>query len=107
MNSFKICLYYLLFAFKVVSLSFLVLPLNCFYSKCAFMSFSFSLSLTVLHTGKRWFIICPVAETPMLDKEKTTSHTSTSQGMLHTHKFTVSVLLLSCLQIYYLPHEIL
>ncbi|XP_051280214.1 LOW QUALITY PROTEIN: serine/threonine-protein kinase WNK2-like [Dicentrarchus labrax] len=33
----------------------------------------------VLHTGKRWFIICPVAETPMLDKEKTTSHTSTAQ----------------------------
>ncbi|XP_026187847.1 serine/threonine-protein kinase WNK2 isoform X6 [Mastacembelus armatus] len=33
----------------------------------------------VLHTGKRWFIICPVAEVPMLDKEKTTSHTSTSQ----------------------------
>ncbi|KAM8753867.1 serine/threonine-protein kinase WNK2 isoform 11-T11 [Acanthopagrus schlegelii] len=31
----------------------------------------------VLHTGKRWFIICPVAETPMLDKEKTTSDTST------------------------------
>lgn len=50
------------------------------------MSFSFSLSLTVLHTGKRWFIICPVAETPMLDKEKATSHTSTAQGMLHTQK---------------------
>ncbi|XP_071332740.1 serine/threonine-protein kinase WNK2 isoform X7 [Trachinotus anak] len=33
----------------------------------------------VLHTGKRWFIICPVAETPMLDKERTTSHTSTAQ----------------------------
>ncbi|KAM7404939.1 hypothetical protein PAMP_012242 [Pampus punctatissimus] len=33
----------------------------------------------VLHTGKRWFIICPVAETPMLDKEKTTPHTSTAQ----------------------------
>nr|XP_046253339.1 serine/threonine-protein kinase WNK2-like isoform X3 [Scatophagus argus] len=33
----------------------------------------------VLHTGKRWFIICPVAETPMLDKEKTVSHSSTSQ----------------------------
>ncbi|XP_041801172.1 serine/threonine-protein kinase WNK2-like isoform X2 [Chelmon rostratus] len=33
----------------------------------------------VLHTGKRWFIICPVAETPMLDKEKTTSHSSTAQ----------------------------
>ncbi|XP_071377113.1 serine/threonine-protein kinase WNK2-like [Centroberyx affinis] len=30
----------------------------------------------VLHTGKRWFIICPVAETPTLDGEKTTSHTS-------------------------------
>ncbi|XP_008286447.1 serine/threonine-protein kinase WNK2 [Stegastes partitus] len=33
----------------------------------------------VLHTGKRWFIICPVAETPMLDKENTTSHSSTAQ----------------------------
>ncbi|XP_031700605.1 serine/threonine-protein kinase WNK2 isoform X2 [Anarrhichthys ocellatus] len=33
----------------------------------------------VLHTGKRWFIICPVAETPILDKEKTTSRTSTAQ----------------------------
>ncbi|XP_029974521.1 serine/threonine-protein kinase WNK2 isoform X2 [Salarias fasciatus] len=33
----------------------------------------------VLHTGKRWFIICPVAETPALDKETTTSHTSTAQ----------------------------
>ncbi|XP_059189854.1 serine/threonine-protein kinase WNK2-like [Centropristis striata] len=31
----------------------------------------------VLHTGKRWFIICPVAETPLLDKEKTATHTST------------------------------
>ncbi|XP_077939193.1 serine/threonine-protein kinase WNK2 isoform X13 [Gasterosteus aculeatus] len=30
----------------------------------------------VLHTGKRWFIICPVAETPTPDKEKTTGHTS-------------------------------
>ncbi|XP_041654267.1 serine/threonine-protein kinase WNK2 isoform X2 [Cheilinus undulatus] len=33
----------------------------------------------VLHTGKRWFIICPVAETPMLDKEKTPSHTSAAK----------------------------
>ncbi|XP_068996705.1 serine/threonine-protein kinase WNK2-like isoform X8 [Embiotoca jacksoni] len=33
----------------------------------------------VLHTGKRWFIICPVAETPLLDKENPTSHTSTTQ----------------------------
>ncbi|XP_076022468.1 serine/threonine-protein kinase WNK2 isoform X3 [Genypterus blacodes] len=33
----------------------------------------------VLHTGKRWFIICPVAETPMPDKEKTMSHISTDQ----------------------------
>ncbi|XP_030588967.1 serine/threonine-protein kinase WNK2 [Archocentrus centrarchus] len=32
----------------------------------------------VLHTGKRWFIICPVAETPMLDKENTL-HTSKTQ----------------------------
>ncbi|XP_063741220.1 serine/threonine-protein kinase WNK2 isoform X2 [Eleginops maclovinus] len=35
----------------------------------------------VLHTGKRWFIICPVAETPILDKEKTPSSTSTAQEM--------------------------
>ncbi|XP_040927586.1 serine/threonine-protein kinase WNK2 isoform X3 [Betta splendens] len=33
----------------------------------------------VLHTGKRWFIICPVAETPILDKEKAASHISTAQ----------------------------
>ncbi|XP_054465491.1 serine/threonine-protein kinase WNK2 isoform X2 [Anoplopoma fimbria] len=33
----------------------------------------------VLHTGKRWFIICPVAESPISDKEKTTSHTSAAQ----------------------------
>ncbi|KAK2851607.1 hypothetical protein Q5P01_007883 [Channa striata] len=33
----------------------------------------------VLHTGKRWFIICPVAETPMLDAEET-SHTSATQA---------------------------
>ncbi|KAM9350356.1 serine/threonine-protein kinase WNK2 [Symphorus nematophorus] len=33
----------------------------------------------VLHTGKRWFIICPVAETPVSDKDKTPSHTSTAQ----------------------------
>ncbi|RVE70678.1 hypothetical protein OJAV_G00067440 [Oryzias javanicus] len=33
----------------------------------------------VLHTGKRWFIICPVAETPMQNKEGTSSHTSTAQ----------------------------
>ncbi|CAJ1084907.1 serine/threonine-protein kinase WNK2 isoform X5 [Xyrichtys novacula] len=33
----------------------------------------------VLHTGKRWFIICPVAETPTSDKEKTESHTSTTK----------------------------
>ncbi|XP_058498111.1 serine/threonine-protein kinase WNK2-like isoform X2 [Solea solea] len=33
----------------------------------------------VLHTGKRWFIICPVAETPMPDKEETSSHISTAQ----------------------------
>ncbi|XP_029994141.1 serine/threonine-protein kinase WNK2 isoform X9 [Sphaeramia orbicularis] len=32
----------------------------------------------VLHTGKRWFIICPVDETPMFDKEKTTPQTSTA-----------------------------
>ncbi|CAN9515404.1 unnamed protein product [Ophioblennius macclurei] len=33
----------------------------------------------VLHTGKRWFIICPVAETPALDKETTAPHTSAAQ----------------------------
>lgn len=32
----------------------------------------------VLHTGKRWFIICPVAETPMHDKENT-SHAQESE----------------------------
>lgn len=31
----------------------------------------------VLHTGKRWFIICPVAEIPNANSEKTTSLTST------------------------------
>lgn len=40
-------------------------------------------SSTVLHTGKRWFIICPVAETPLLDDEKPTSKSSTAQGMFH------------------------
>ncbi|XP_035500776.2 serine/threonine-protein kinase WNK2 isoform X10 [Scophthalmus maximus] len=33
----------------------------------------------VLHTGKRWFIICPVAETPVPDKEKTTSGITAAQ----------------------------
>ncbi|XP_029689102.1 serine/threonine-protein kinase WNK2 isoform X10 [Takifugu rubripes] len=33
----------------------------------------------VLHTGKRWFIICPVAETPLLDDEKPASNASTAQ----------------------------
>ncbi|XP_041711814.2 serine/threonine-protein kinase WNK2 isoform X3 [Coregonus clupeaformis] len=33
----------------------------------------------VLHTGKRWFIICPVAETPTPDREKTSSDTSTAK----------------------------
>uniref|UniRef100_A0A8D3AR77 non-specific serine/threonine protein kinase n=1 Tax=Scophthalmus maximus TaxID=52904 RepID=A0A8D3AR77_SCOMX len=37
----------------------------------------------VLHTGKRWFIICPVAETPVPDKEKTTSGITAAQGMQH------------------------
>lgn len=59
------------------------------------MSFSSSLSLAVLHTGKRWFIICPVAETPMLDNEKTTSHTTTAQGMLHTPIYRVTLILAS------------
>uniref|UniRef100_A0A3Q3B6K5 non-specific serine/threonine protein kinase n=1 Tax=Kryptolebias marmoratus TaxID=37003 RepID=A0A3Q3B6K5_KRYMA len=38
----------------------------------------------VLHTGKRWFIICPVAETPVQNKENTSAHTSAAQGMMHT-----------------------
>uniref|UniRef100_A0A4W5MSD7 non-specific serine/threonine protein kinase n=1 Tax=Hucho hucho TaxID=62062 RepID=A0A4W5MSD7_9TELE len=38
----------------------------------------------VLHTGKRWFIICPVAETPTPDRERTSSDTSTTKGA-HTH----------------------
>ncbi|XP_031649787.1 serine/threonine-protein kinase WNK2 isoform X3 [Oncorhynchus kisutch] len=33
----------------------------------------------VLHTGKRWFIICPVAETPTPDRERTLSDTSTTK----------------------------
>ncbi|XP_028309961.1 serine/threonine-protein kinase WNK2 isoform X9 [Gouania willdenowi] len=33
----------------------------------------------VLHTGKRWFIICPVAETPTLDSEPT-AHASELHG---------------------------
>ncbi|XP_045063167.1 serine/threonine-protein kinase WNK2 isoform X7 [Coregonus clupeaformis] len=33
----------------------------------------------VLHTGKRWFIICPVAETPTPDRERTSSDTSTAK----------------------------
>ncbi|XP_023207935.1 serine/threonine-protein kinase WNK2-like isoform X6 [Xiphophorus maculatus] len=33
----------------------------------------------VLHTGKRWFIICPVDETLMQDKDNTSSHTFTAQ----------------------------
>ncbi|XP_027860168.1 serine/threonine-protein kinase WNK2 isoform X6 [Xiphophorus couchianus] len=33
----------------------------------------------VLHTGKRWFIICPVDETLMQDKDITSSHTFTAQ----------------------------
>ncbi|XP_074538126.1 serine/threonine-protein kinase WNK2 isoform X3 [Halichoeres trimaculatus] len=33
----------------------------------------------VLHTGKRWFIICPVAETPTPDKEKTAPHSSSTK----------------------------
>nr|XP_046190712.1 serine/threonine-protein kinase WNK2-like isoform X4 [Oncorhynchus gorbuscha] len=33
----------------------------------------------VLHTGKRWFIICPVAETPTPDREKTSSDASTAK----------------------------
>ncbi|XP_024860225.1 serine/threonine-protein kinase WNK2 isoform X3 [Kryptolebias marmoratus] len=33
----------------------------------------------VLHTGKRWFIICPVAETPVQNKENTSAHTSAAQ----------------------------
>nr|XP_046199186.1 serine/threonine-protein kinase WNK2-like isoform X3 [Oncorhynchus gorbuscha] len=33
----------------------------------------------VLHTGKRWFIICPVAETPTPDRERTSSDTTTTK----------------------------
>ncbi|KAF7210101.1 serine/threonine-protein kinase WNK2 isoform X8 [Nothobranchius furzeri] len=33
----------------------------------------------VLHTGKRWFIICPVDETPMQSKKNTSAHASTAQ----------------------------
>ncbi|XP_035995077.1 serine/threonine-protein kinase WNK2 isoform X3 [Fundulus heteroclitus] len=33
----------------------------------------------VLHTGKRWFIICPVDETFMQDKDGTSTHTFTAQ----------------------------
>ncbi|KAM4571947.1 serine/threonine-protein kinase WNK2 isoform 1-T1 [Fundulus diaphanus] len=33
----------------------------------------------VLHTGKRWFIICPVDETFMQDKDSTSTHTFTAQ----------------------------
>ncbi len=65
----------------------------------------FSLSLTVLHTGKRWFIICPVAETPVLDKEKDTSHTSTAEGKPHTQEYRVLLRLHLYLQIYYLLNE--
>ncbi|XP_061529534.1 serine/threonine-protein kinase WNK2-like isoform X2 [Phycodurus eques] len=33
----------------------------------------------VLHTGKRWFIICPVAEIPVQDQDNTPSHSSTDR----------------------------
>ncbi|CAL8325153.1 unnamed protein product [Merluccius merluccius] len=33
----------------------------------------------VLHTGKRWFIICPVVETPTSDKEKPSSQSATAK----------------------------
>ncbi|XP_046895204.1 serine/threonine-protein kinase WNK2-like isoform X3 [Hypomesus transpacificus] len=33
----------------------------------------------VLHTGKRWFIICPVAETPPPDREHSPAHASTAK----------------------------
>uniref|UniRef100_A0A087Y9V2 non-specific serine/threonine protein kinase n=1 Tax=Poecilia formosa TaxID=48698 RepID=A0A087Y9V2_POEFO len=33
----------------------------------------------VLHTGKRWFIICPVDETLMQDKDNTPTHSFTAQ----------------------------
>lgn len=68
------------------------------------MSFFLSMSLTVLHTGKRWFIICPVAETPMLEKEKTTSQTSAAQGMLHTQKYS---LINAFLSLFHLLNKIL
>ncbi|XP_077073772.1 serine/threonine-protein kinase WNK2 isoform X6 [Siphateles boraxobius] len=34
----------------------------------------------VLHTGKRWFIICPVAETTVPDREENPESSSTSQA---------------------------
>ncbi|KAM9342438.1 serine/threonine-protein kinase WNK2 [Pholidichthys leucotaenia] len=34
----------------------------------------------VLHTGKRWFIICPVAETPVLDKENTSDMSTAKES---------------------------
>ncbi|KAK0133365.1 Serine/threonine-protein kinase WNK2 [Merluccius polli] len=37
------------------------------------------LSLVLLHTGKRWFIICPVVETPTSDKEKPSSQSATAK----------------------------
>ncbi|XP_061701402.1 serine/threonine-protein kinase WNK2 isoform X3 [Syngnathoides biaculeatus] len=33
----------------------------------------------VLHTGKRWFIICPVAEIPVQDQDRTPSRSSTDR----------------------------
>lgn len=51
--------------------------------------------LTVLHTGKRWFIICPVAETPLLD-DKSTSKSSTAQGMFHVDISDCVILFVMC-----------
>lgn len=67
------------------------------------LRFSVSLSLTVLHTGKRWFIICPVAETPILDKKETTSHTT--QGILLTAATNCLVFTKLCYGIWLLWHQ--
>lgn len=38
------------------------------------------LSLAVLHTGKRWFIVCPVAEVPVQDQDEDPRRSSTDRG---------------------------
>lgn len=66
--------------------------------------------LTVLHTGKRWFIICPVAETPLLDDEKPTSNSATAQGMFHIDIFYCMIIIFTVLYIHkstFSPHSVL